>query len=128
MKDQLPLLRCPTCGEMPEEYQMNQSTNGGVKVLYYWVECPGTPPCTTGPCHSTPEEAADGWNKKVSPDRVIKRLSPAVRNDLELKNHARVVNGLGLLRIMVKTCTVCGGLFESAGNRTCGCTVKTKGK
>lgn len=51
----------------------------------------------------------------------VKRLPPSVIKDIELKNHARRLACLQPIRIKIKTCTTCGGLFESTGNRTCGC-------
>ena len=56
-------------------------------------------------------------------DEVVKRLPPQVVKDIELKNHARRLAGLCLIRITVRRCNACSGLFESAGNRTCGCQI-----
>ncbi len=57
----------------------------------------------------------------------VKRLPPSVVKDIELKNHARKLASLSPIRIRVRTCISCGTLFESAGNRTCGCNTRTTG-
>lgn len=57
----------------------------------------------------------------------IKRLPPSVVKDIELKNHARRLADLSPIRIRVRTCISCGTLFESAGNRTCGCNTRSTG-
>ena len=51
----------------------------------------------------------------------IKKLPPSVVRDIELKNHARRLANLAPIRIKVRKCVACDRLFESAGNRTCGC-------
>ncbi len=57
----------------------------------------------------------------------VKRLPPSVVKDIELKNHARRLANLSPIRIKVRTCISCGTLFESAGNRTCGCNTRSTG-
>ena len=57
----------------------------------------------------------------------VKRLPPSVVKDIELKNHARRLANLSPIRIKVRTCISCSALFESAGNRTCGCNTRSTG-
>ena len=57
----------------------------------------------------------------------VKKLPPSVVKDIELKNHARRLANLSPIRIKVRTCISCGTLFESAGNRTCGCNTRSTG-
>lgn len=57
----------------------------------------------------------------------IKRLPPSVVKDIELKNHARRLAGLSPIRVKVRNCIACDTLFESAGNRTCGCNTRSTG-
>ncbi len=57
----------------------------------------------------------------------VKRLPPSVIKDIELKNHARRLADLSPIRIKVRQCISCGALFESAGNRTCGCNTRSTG-
>ena len=61
------------------------------------------------------------------PSNKVKRLPPSVVKDIELKNHARRLASLSPIRIKVRTCISCGTLFESAGNRTCGCNTRSTG-
>lgn len=56
-----------------------------------------------------------------------KRLPPSVVKDIELKNQARKLANLAPIRIKVRTCIACNQLFESAGNRTCGCNTRNTG-
>jgi len=56
--------------------------------------------------------------------KKLKKLSISLVKDIELKNEARRVAGLSQIKIMVRECRMCGCLFESAGNRTCGCNVR----
>lgn len=58
-------------------------------------------------------------------DEAVKRMSPQMVRDIELKNHARRLVNLRPIRITVRRCNACGGLFETAGNRTCGCLMET---
>lgn len=64
---------------------------------------------------------------KTTHTNEVKRLPPSVVKDIELKNHARKLANLSPIRIRVRTCISCGTLFESAGNRTCGCNTRTTG-
>lgn len=57
----------------------------------------------------------------------IKRLPPSVIKDIELKNQARRLACLAPIKIKVRTCIACHQLFESAGNRTCGCNTRSTG-
>jgi hypothetical protein len=57
----------------------------------------------------------------------VKKLPPSVVKDIELKNHARRLANLSPIRIRVRRCISCGTLFESAGNRTCGCNTRSTG-
>jgi hypothetical protein len=57
----------------------------------------------------------------------VKKLPPSVVKDIELKNHARRLANLSPIRIKVRACIACGMLFESAGNRTCGCNTRSTG-
>ena len=57
----------------------------------------------------------------------IKTLPPSVVKDIEQKNIARRLAGLSAIVIKVRRCIACGAPFESAGNRTCGCSSRTAG-
>ena len=57
----------------------------------------------------------------------VKRLPPSVVKDIELKNQARKLASLSPIRIRTRTCIACNQLFESAGNRTCGCNTRNTG-
>ncbi len=57
----------------------------------------------------------------------LKTLPPSVVKDIELKNHARRLANLAPIKIKVRNCIACGQLFESAGNRTCGCNTRNTG-
>jgi hypothetical protein len=57
----------------------------------------------------------------------IKKLPPSVVKDIELKNQARKLAALAPIKIRVRRCIVCDLMFESAGNRTCGCTNRSTG-
>ncbi len=57
----------------------------------------------------------------------IKTLPPSVVKDIEQKNIARRLAGLSSIVIKVRRCIACGAPFESAGNRTCGCSSRTAG-
>jgi hypothetical protein len=57
----------------------------------------------------------------------IKTLPPSVVKDIEQKNIARRLAGLSPITIKVRRCIACGSPFESAGNRTCGCSSRTAG-
>lgn len=57
----------------------------------------------------------------------IKTLPPSVVKDIEQKNIARRLAGLSSIHIRVRRCLSCGSMFESSGNRTCGCSSRTAG-
>ena len=88
---------------------------------------------------STPEAAsksetvADRPAVTASPDVAgdianrVKTLPPSVVKDIEQKNIARRLAGLSAISIKVRRCIACGAPFESAGNRTCGCSSRTAG-
>ena len=57
----------------------------------------------------------------------IKQLPPSVVKDIELKNHARRLANLAPIKIRIRRCISCLSLFESAGNRTCGCNTRSTG-
>jgi hypothetical protein len=57
----------------------------------------------------------------------VKRLPPSVVKDIELKNQARKLANLTPIKIKVRTCISCNQLFESAGNRACGCNTRSTG-
>ncbi|MCY4444485.1 MAG: hypothetical protein OXC44_06790 [Proteobacteria bacterium] len=59
--------------------------------------------------------------------RKVKRLTPSVRREIDLKNHARQLAGLSLITIKVRKCIVCNKLFESSGKRSCGCQSRRSG-
>lgn len=51
----------------------------------------------------------------------IKVLPAAVIKEIEQQNKARKLMGLSAIDIKIRNCLHCGGLFQSAGRRTCGC-------
>lgn len=51
----------------------------------------------------------------------IKLLPTAVIKEIEQQNKARRLMGLSAIEIKIRTCLNCGGLFQSAGRRSCGC-------
>lgn len=55
----------------------------------------------------------------------VKTLPVSVRKDIQQKNIARQLAGLPEIKVKVRRCISCGGLFESSGNRTCGCTSRS---
>jgi len=57
----------------------------------------------------------------------VKYLPPSVLKDIEQKNIARKLAGLQPIRISIRPCLTCGAKFQSAGNRTCGCTSRSAG-
>lgn len=67
-----------------------------------------------------------GQVQRQGVDRV-KRLPPSVVKDIELKNHARRLANLTAIKIKVRRCIACNLMFESAGNRTCGCNTRSTG-
>ncbi len=57
----------------------------------------------------------------------IKTLPPSVIKDIEQKNIARKLASISAIQIRVRRCLSCGCLFESSGNRTCGCSSRAAG-
>ncbi len=57
----------------------------------------------------------------------IKTLPPSVVKDIEQKNIARRLAGISVIQIRVRRCLACSFMFESSGNRTCGCSSRTAG-
>ncbi|HYX32474.1 MAG TPA: hypothetical protein VE954_05125 [Oligoflexus sp.] len=55
------------------------------------------------------------------PAAKIKVLPAAVIKEIEQQNKARRLMGLSAIDIKIRNCLHCGGLFQSAGRRTCGC-------
>jgi hypothetical protein len=55
------------------------------------------------------------------PAAKIKVLPAAVIKEIEQQNKARRLMGLSGIDIKLRNCLHCGGLFQSAGRRTCGC-------
>ncbi len=51
----------------------------------------------------------------------IKHLPAAVLKEIEQQNKARRLMGLSPIEIKIRTCLNCGGFFQSAGRRSCGC-------
>ncbi len=66
------------------------------------------------------ESKADGGSK-------IKYLPPSVMKDIEQKNAARKLAGLPSIVTRIRRCLTCGSMFQSAGNRTCGCASRVAG-
>ncbi len=62
-----------SCEQAPPELYTRWHYQGSEgKPVYCWVECAGTPPCDTGPCHpqDRPDLAVEGWNKMRADDKV----------------------------------------------------------
>jgi hypothetical protein len=57
----------------------------------------------------------------------IKTLPPSVVKDIEQKNIARRLAGISPIQIRARRCLACSFMFESSGNRTCGCSSRTAG-
>ena len=55
---------------------------------------------------------------------TVKKFSASDRTEIEEQNKGA---GLSLLKIAVRQCMACGILFESTGNRNCGCNNQTEG-
>lgn len=51
----------------------------------------------------------------------VKLLPAAVVKEIEQQNKARRLMGLSPIEIKIRTCLNCGGSFQSAGRRSCGC-------
>ncbi|MCA2960535.1 MAG: hypothetical protein IOD12_09795 [Silvanigrellales bacterium] len=75
----------------------------------------------------TSPEAASASPATTPEGLKIKTLPPSVVKDIEQKNIARRLAGLSPISIKVRRCIACGAPFESAGNRTCGCSSRTAG-
>jgi hypothetical protein len=80
------------------------------------------------------EESADDYGSLeglqapgIHDPNKVKSLPPSVIKDIEQKNVARKLAGLSAIVIKVRRCIACGSKFESAGNRTCGCSSRTAG-
>jgi hypothetical protein len=73
----------------------------------------------------SPSELANG--ERLENGMRVKTLPPSVIKDIEQKNIARRLAGLSPIHVRVRRCLSCGSLFESAGNRTCGCSSRTAG-
>jgi hypothetical protein len=71
--------------------------------------------------------SAEALGPSTSDGLKIKTLPPSVVKDIEQKNIARRLAGLSPIVIKVRRCIACGAPFESAGNRTCGCSSRTAG-
>jgi len=56
--------------------------------------------------------------------REIKKLPKSVVEDIVNKNAARKALGLSPIKIKARPCQQCGDLFETTGNRTCGCFIE----
>ena len=65
--------------------------------------------------------------EEIKVSQKIKTLPPSVVKDIEHKNVARRLAGLPLIQIKTRHCLICGCLFESSGNRTCGCSNRVAG-
>lgn len=66
-------------------------------------------------------------NTRIENGAKIKTLPPSVVRDIAQKNNARKLAGLMPIQIRVRRCIACGSLFESSGNRTCGCSSRSAG-
>lgn len=55
----------------------------------------------------------------------VKKLPIMHLVDMEEKNKARAAIGVSLLQVQVRRCLRCNTLFESLGNRTCGCSISS---
>lgn len=65
--------------------------------------------------------------EKTETSSKIKYLPPSVMKDIEQKNAARKLAGLPPILTRIRRCLTCGTMFQSAGNRTCGCTNRIAG-
>lgn len=82
---------------------------------------------TSGGMGSESVGSAEAPGATTSDGLKIKTLPPSVVKDIEQKNIARRLAGLSPIVIKVRRCIACGAPFESAGNRTCGCSSRTAG-
>lgn len=60
-------------------------------------------------------------DEDVVSSNEVKRLPPVVLRDIKLKNEARRLSNLKLIEIKIRKCIACDSLFESVGDRICGC-------
>ena len=58
---------------------------------------------------------------KNARDKPLKKMCKMARSELERANESRVKIGLKPVEIKIRSCLVCKTDFESAGERTCGC-------
>ncbi|WGL60344.1 hypothetical protein QEJ31_01840 [Pigmentibacter sp. JX0631] len=83
--------------------------------------------CSTTKEHQ-PSQTSDLANgERYENGQRVKTLPPSVIKDIEQKNIARRLAGLSPIHVRVRRCLTCGSMFESAGNRTCGCSSRTAG-
>jgi hypothetical protein len=83
---------------------------------------------SSDPTQTTPGTGVVASATAVTPEGLkIKTLPPSVVKDIEQKNIARRLAGLSPISIKIRRCIACGAPFESAGNRTCGCSSRTAG-
>ncbi|BBH53634.1 hypothetical protein [Fluviispira sanaruensis] len=75
--------------------------------------------------HAPVSDLANG--ERIENGMRIKTLPPSVIKDIEQKNIARRLAGLSPIHVRVRRCLTCGSMFESAGNRTCGCSSRAAG-
>jgi hypothetical protein len=82
----------------------------------------------------SPEDFAADADESLFPGKPagadptkIKTLPPSVVKDIEQKNIARRLAALSPIVIKIRRCIACSAQFESAGNRTCGCSSRTAG-
>ena len=85
-----------------------------------------TSPTGQGIEKTNPTPTPSGVPPQILPSNT-KLLPPSVVKDIEQKNIARRLAGLSPLVIRIRRCIACGLAFESAGNRTCGCSSRTAG-
>ena len=86
-----------------------------------------TETASVGAAEAAPDRAIDANGVGGTDVSRIKTLPPSVVKDIEQKNIARKLAGLSPIAIKVRRCIACGSPFESAGNRTCGCSSRTAG-
>ncbi len=66
-------------------------------------------------------DSAVSLDEDVVLSNEVKRLPPVVLRDIKLKNEARRLSNLKLIEIKIRKCIACDSLFESVGDRICGC-------
>ena len=67
------------------------------------------------------KEEVAGRKLRMPKRMRIKKMATAIKKDIEEQNKARALAKLPLIEIKVRKCLSCGTLFESAGERNCGC-------